>query len=107
MDSFNNPQLQLSYDFVHFTGRNIFLTGKAGTGKTNFLHNLKNISHKQMVVVAPTGVAAINAKGVTIHSFFNFLSGLKYRVLNLLQCYQKAGDSIKRKSILSGVWIYW
>ena len=75
MDSFNNPQLQLSYDFVHFTGRNIFLTGKAGTGKTTFLHNLKNISHKRMVVVAPTGVAAINAKGVTIHSFFQLPFG--------------------------------
>lgn len=75
MNSFNNPQLQLSYDFVQFTGRNIFLTGKAGTGKTTFLHNLKNISHKRMVVVAPTGVAAINAKGVTIHSFFQLPFG--------------------------------
>lgn len=75
MNSFNNPQLQLSYDFVQFTGKNIFLTGKAGTGKTTFLHNLKNISHKRMVVVAPTGVAAINAKGVTIHSFFQLPFG--------------------------------
>ena len=75
MDSFNNPQLQLSYDFVQFTGKNIFLTGKAGTGKTTFLHNLKNVSHKRMVVVAPTGVAAINAKGVTIHSFFQLPFG--------------------------------
>ena len=75
MDSFNNPQLQLAYDFVQFTGKNIFLTGKAGTGKTTFLHNLKNVSHKRMVVVAPTGVAAINAKGVTIHSFFQLPFG--------------------------------
>ena len=75
MDSFSNPQLQLAYDFVQFTGKNIFLTGKAGTGKTTFLHNLKNISHKRMVVVAPTGVAAINAKGVTIHSFFQLPFG--------------------------------
>ncbi|EGV42459.2 helicase, partial [Bizionia argentinensis JUB59] len=55
--------------------RNIFLTGKAGTGKTTFLHKLKNESLKRTVVVAPTGVAAINAKGVTIHSFFQLPFG--------------------------------
>ncbi|MCK4287779.1 MAG: AAA family ATPase, partial [Bacteroidales bacterium] len=71
----NNPQLQLAYDFVQFTGKNIFLTGKAGTGKTTFLHNLKKHSPKRMVVVAPTGVAAINASGVTIHSFFQLSFG--------------------------------
>ena len=71
----NNSKLQLAYDFVHFTGRNIFLTGRAGTGKTTFLHNLKKHSPKRMVVVAPTGVAAINAGGVTIHSFFQLSFG--------------------------------
>jgi GTPase SAR1 family protein len=65
-----NPDLQLAFEFVQFTNRNIFLTGKAGTGKTTFLHNLKKKSPKRMIVVAPTGVAAINAGGVTIHSFF-------------------------------------
>ena len=75
MDYITNPQLKLAYDFVQFTGKNIFLTGKAGTGKTTFLHNLKNVSHKRLVVVAPTGVAAINAKGVTIHSFFQLPFG--------------------------------
>lgn len=70
MESPQNPELQLAFDFVQFTNRNIFLTGKAGTGKTTFLHNLKNTSLKRMIVVAPTGVAAINAGGVTIHSFF-------------------------------------
>ncbi len=71
----DNPQLQLAHDFVQFTGRNIFLTGKAGTGKTTFLHNLKQHSLKRIVVVAPTGVAAINAAGVTIHSFFQLSFG--------------------------------
>jgi GTPase SAR1 family protein/predicted RNA-binding protein with PIN domain len=66
----HNPQLQLAFDFVQYTNTNIFLTGKAGTGKTTFLKNLKQQSPKRMVVVAPTGVAAINAGGVTIHSFF-------------------------------------
>ena len=65
-----NAQLQLAEQFVLHTGRNVFLTGKAGTGKTTFLHNLKKISPKRMVVVSPTGVAAINAGGVTMHSFF-------------------------------------
>ena len=65
-----NKQLQLAFDFVQYTGQNIFLTGKAGTGKTTFLKSLKQRSPKRMVVVAPTGVAAINAAGVTIHSFF-------------------------------------
>ncbi len=72
---FNNPQLKLAYDFVQYTGRNIFLTGKAGTGKTTFLHNLKKETSKRMIVVAPTGVAAINAGGVTIHSFFQLPFG--------------------------------
>jgi hypothetical protein len=65
-----NHDLQLAFDFVRYTNRNIFLTGKAGTGKTTFLHDLKKTSPKRMIVVAPTGVAAINAGGVTIHSFF-------------------------------------
>ena len=65
-----NHDLQFAFDFVKFTNRNIFLTGKAGTGKTTFLHDLKKSSPKRMIVVAPTGVAAINAGGVTIHSFF-------------------------------------
>ena len=70
-----NPELKLAFDFVQYTNRNIFLTGKAGTGKTTFLHKLKDKSPKRMVVVAPTGVAAINAGGVTIHSFFQMPFG--------------------------------
>jgi len=71
----NTPQLQLAFDFVEYTGKNIFLTGKAGTGKTTFLHYIRTQSFKRMVVVAPTGVAAINAGGVTIHSFFQLPFG--------------------------------
>jgi GTPase SAR1 family protein len=71
----SNDQLQLAFDFVQYTGKHIFLTGKAGTGKTTFLHQLKLNSPKRMVVVAPTGVAAINAGGVTIHSFFQMPFG--------------------------------
>jgi len=70
-----NKELELAWDFINNTDRNVFLTGKAGTGKTTFLHKLKMNSFKRMVVVAPTGVAAINAKGVTIHSFFQMPFG--------------------------------
>lgn len=70
MEAETNQDLHLAYDFVRFTNRNIFITGKAGTGKTTFLKDLKRLSPKRMIVVAPTGVAAINAGGVTIHSFF-------------------------------------
>lgn len=70
-----NPRLELAYNFVQFTDKNIFLTGKAGTGKTTFLRNLKKSSAKRMAIVAPTGVAAINAGGVTINSFFQFPFG--------------------------------
>ena len=70
-----NKELDLAWDFINNTNRNVFLTGKAGTGKTTFLHKLKMESLKRMVVVAPTGVAAINAKGVTIHSFFQMPFG--------------------------------
>ncbi|PCI34901.1 MAG: helicase [Flavobacteriaceae bacterium] len=70
-----NKELELAFDFIEKTDRNVFLTGKAGTGKTTFLHRLKSTTLKRMVVVAPTGVAAINAKGVTIHSFFQMPFG--------------------------------
>ncbi len=66
----SNPEQQQAWEFVEHTGRSIFLTGKAGTGKTTFLRHVVALSKKRLIVVAPTGVAAINAGGVTIHSFF-------------------------------------
>ena len=65
-----NQELRTAWDFVEHTGRSIFLTGKAGTGKTTFLKTVVERSSKRCIVVAPTGVAAINAGGMTIHSFF-------------------------------------
>lgn len=78
-----NEQLQIAFDLVANTGANLFLTGKAGTGKTTFLRNLLQKISKRHIVVAPTGVAAMNAGGVTIHSFFQlstepFLPGFKH-----------------------------
>lgn len=66
----SNRYFTLAADLVNYTSRNIFLTGKAGTGKTTFLKYIKQNCAKQLAVVAPTGVAAINAGGTTIHSFF-------------------------------------
>jgi hypothetical protein len=71
----SNPELKLAEEFVRHTNCNIFLTGKAGTGKTTFLHAIQKKTHKRMVVTAPTGVAAINAGGVTLHSFFQLPFG--------------------------------
>jgi hypothetical protein len=71
----SNTLFTLASDLVNHTSKNIFLTGRAGTGKTTFLKYIKESCPKQMVVVAPTGVAAINAGGVTIHSFFQLPFG--------------------------------
>ncbi len=65
-----NNELRAAWEFVENTGVSIFLTGRAGTGKTTFLRTVVERSRKRSIVVAPTGVAAINAGGVTIHSFF-------------------------------------
>jgi len=65
-----NKEIELAWQFVEHTNTSIFLTGKAGTGKTTFLKRIVENTSKCKVVVAPTGVAAINAGGVTIHSFF-------------------------------------
>ncbi|MCR5453476.1 MAG: AAA family ATPase, partial [Bacteroidales bacterium] len=75
MDYQENERLQLAFDYVCYTGRNVFLTGKAGTGKTTFLKHLRRQCPKRMIVTSPTGVAAINAGGVTLHSFFQLPLG--------------------------------
>ena len=67
-----NRERDLARELIESTGRNLYLTGKAGTGKTTFLRQLRADSPKRMVVLAPTGIAAINAEGMTIHSFFLF-----------------------------------
>jgi hypothetical protein len=66
----STDRLELAARFVNTTGAPIFLTGKAGTGKTTFLRDLAARTHKRYVILAPTGIAALNAKGVTIHSQF-------------------------------------
>jgi hypothetical protein len=70
-----NTVFSLAADLVNYTSRHLFLTGKAGTGKTTFLRFVKETTQKNTVIVAPTGVAAINAGGVTMHSFFQLPFG--------------------------------
>lgn len=70
-----NPLSELTERFISQTDSNIFLTGKAGTGKTTLLHKIVESTHKRTVIVAPTGIAALNAGGVTIHSFFQLPFG--------------------------------
>lgn len=65
-----NTERETAWSIIENTGMSLFLTGKAGTGKTTFLRKLVEESKKRLVVLAPTGIAAINAGGVTIHSFF-------------------------------------
>jgi predicted AAA+ superfamily ATPase len=76
MKTSRNPELELAEAYVKYTDRNVFLTGKAGTGKTTFLHKIRKEVFKRHVVLAPTGVAAINAAGMTLHSFFQLPFGL-------------------------------
>lgn len=64
----DNKIFTLAADIVKNTSKNVFLTGKAGTGKTTFLHYIRKNTDKNVIVAAPTGVAAINAGGVTLHS---------------------------------------
>lgn len=89
----NNPELQLAWQVIENTGTHLFLTGKAGTGKTTFLRRLKELTPKRMVVVAPTGIAAINAGGVTMHSFFqlNFAPYVPNSTFTSTQPFHKFG----------------
>lgn len=106
MDFQDNDRLSLANDFVLKTNTNIFLTGKAGTGKTSFLHYIKRKNPKRMIVLAPTGVAAINAGGVTIHSFFQlsftpFIPGFNYKKDNQTTDYNIKFNKNKIKIIKS------
>lgn len=71
----NNSPAEITARYINSTNRHIFLTGKAGTGKTTFLREIVNKTHKNAIVAAPTGIAAINAGGVTLHSLFQLPFG--------------------------------
>lgn len=93
-------EFDLAYRFVTETNKNIFLTGKAGTGKTTFLKYLRNNSIKRMVVAAPTGVAAVNAQGVTLHSLFQLPLGI---ILPSSDTFHLSRDYFKNHPLLSRI----
>jgi len=103
----HNQIFDLAYRFVTETNENIFLTGKAGTGKTTFLKYLKENCSKNIIVAAPTGVAAINAGGVTLHSLFQlpfdpFLptSASKSQLLGKLKFNRQRQDLLRKMELL-------
>jgi len=71
-----NGQFRKTLDLLENTRKNVFITGKAGTGKSTLLQYFRSITKKKVVVLAPTGVAALNVQGETIHSFFGFKPGV-------------------------------
>lgn len=99
-------RIDAAIKFINTTSSHIFLTGKAGTGKTTFLKNLARKTHKSFVVIAPTGIAALNAGGVTIHSQFLLPRGTFLPERYLPQDFQDNGsyfstDILGRKNPLN------
>lgn len=98
-----NREMNLVWQYIEDTNVSVFLTGKAGTGKTTFLHTLKQHSPKRMVVVAPTGIAAINAGGITIHSFFQLPLSPYIPGLNIGEANKQYKFSKEKKNILRSI----
>lgn len=97
----NNKELQQALQILQFTRRSLFLTCKAGTGKSTFLRYIASHTRKKHVVLAPTGIAAINAGGVTLHSFFKLPfhpllpNDVQYSVRNLRKTLKYNSEKIK------------
>lgn len=94
-EKIENAKLEMVDKFVRYTNMNIFLTGKAGTGKTTFLRGLADNPSKRMVILAPTGVAAINAGGQTIHSFFQLEFGPQLPDSKVLHYQKMSAEKLK------------
>lgn len=97
----DNVELQQALQIVQFTRNSLFLTGKAGTGKSTFLRYIAATTKKKHVVLAPTGIAAINAGGATLHSFFKLPfhpllpTDTRYSARNIRKTLRYNGDKIK------------
>lgn len=97
----NNKELQQALQVLQFTRHSLFLTGKAGTGKSTFLRDIASHTRKKHIVLAPTGIAAINAGGVTLHSFFKLPfhpllpNDVQYSVRNLRKTLKYNSEKIK------------
>ncbi len=96
-----NAELQQALQIIQFTRRSLFLTGKAGTGKSTFLRYIASHTKKKHVILAPTGIAAINAGGSTLHSFFKLPfhpllpNDTQYSVYNIRKTLKYNGEKIK------------
>lgn len=97
----NNPELQNALRIIQHTHRSLFLTGKAGTGKSTFLRHISQTTKKKHVILAPTGIAAINVGGATLHSFFKLPfhpilpNDNRYGVRNLRKTLKYNSEKIK------------
>ena len=97
----NNLELQNALQIIQYTHRSLFLTGKAGTGKSTFLRYISQTTKKKHVILAPTGIAAINVGGSTLHSFFKLPfhpllpNDNRYSVRNLRKTHQYNSEKIK------------
>ncbi len=97
----DNPELQNALQIIQYTRRSLFLTGKAGTGKSTFLRHIAATTKKKHIILAPTGIAAINAGGSTLHSFFKLPfhpllpNDTRYSIRNLRNTLKYNGE--KRK----------
>lgn len=96
-----NPELQKALQLIEFSNRSVFLTGKAGTGKSTFLRHIAATTKKKHVILAPTGIAAINAGGSTLHSFFKLPfhpllpNDTRYSVRNIRSTLKYNGEKVK------------
>lgn len=97
----SNPELKQALQLIQFSNRSVFLTGKAGTGKSTFLRYIASNTKKKHVVLAPTGIAAINAGGSTLHSFFKLPfypllpNDSRYSVRNIRGTLKYSGEKVK------------
>lgn len=97
----DNPELQNALQIIQFTHNSLFLTGKAGTGKSTFLRYIAETTKKKCIILAPTGIAAINAGGTTLHSFFKLPfhpllpNDSKYSARNIRNTLKYNGDKTK------------
>ena len=96
-----NKELQQALQIIKFTRRSLFLTGKAGTGKSTFLRYIAQTTKKKHIILAPTGIAAINAGGSTLHSFFKLPfhpllpNDSQYSVRNIRKTLKYSNEKIK------------
>lgn len=97
----SNAELQQALQLIQFSNRSVFLTGKAGTGKSTFLRHIASTTKKKHVILAPTGIAAINAGGSTLHSFFKLPfhpllpNDSRYSVRNIRGTLKYNGEKVK------------